>query len=164
MSLRRLTASVSIALTIVLVVSTEAFYRALFFSGTPINSGTRCAVIVSNGGDTVESAALLSSVRRLGISGNIYAYSLVFDATLPERLDSFYMKDQNIKYLGPKELNDDRIMGCVFAYPPHLYCSVADMKSKYTLLPRHVGAPYIPDADFLTINARTIAHCLSTLL
>ncbi len=164
MSFRKLTAIVSIALTIVVILSTEAFYRVLFVRERADNSVPRCAVIVSNGGDIVESAALLSSVRRLGVSGDLYVHSLDFDSTLPKRLDSFYMNDQNLKYLGTKELDDDRIRGCVFAYPPHLHCSVAGMKSKYTLLPRHVGAPYIPDADFLTINTRTIAHCLSALL
>lgn len=148
-------------LIIFVLISTKAFYQLLFIRNTVFDKNSSCAVIVNNGGSIVESAMLISSARRLGIA-NIYALSMMSDTQLPAQLDDFFTKRQDIKYLGVGGLNDKNFRGCIFVYPPDLYCSISKIDNKYTLLP-HEESSYVPSAEFLTINVKTIEHCASRI-
>lgn len=147
-------------LIVFLFSSTEAFYRLLFVrSISTDNKDARCAVAVTDGSDIVEAATLVSSIRKLRID-NLYVLSIGPDSTLPAQLNQFFMNDQKLQFLSAADLNDERFRGCVYTYSPHLYCFVAGINRKYTLLPHDVF-PYIPTARFMTINSETIAQCLS---
>lgn len=143
--------------------STEAFYRLLFVGSNAAESIKKpgCAVAVTDGKDIAEAAVLVSSIRRLG-TDNLYILSTKSDATLPAQLNQFFMKEQNLKFLTESGLNDEKFRGCVYAYSPHLYCSVTVVNTKYTLLPKDMFH-YIPTATFMTINSETIGHCLAVV-
>lgn len=152
---------ISLILVVFLFTSTEAFYRILFVRGDAVENIKKsgCAVAVTDGRDIVEAATLVSSIRRLGID-ELYVLSTKSDATLPAQLNQFFMKEQNLKFLGAGGLNDEKFRGCVYAYSPYLYCFVTGVNTKYTLLPQDMS-PYIPTARFMTINSETIEQCLA---
>ena len=145
-----------------LVVSTEAFYRILFVRNAILNKDSPCTVIVSNGGDIAEPALLLTSAKELGLT-NIYLLSLVPDTTLSARLNTYFSNDQNSKIIASESLSEEKFKRCLYIYPPHIFCSVINVKNKYTLLP-HEMSSYIPNGKFLSINTDAIDHCVSVII